>query len=164
VQCGFSVTFPQAIARGDLDLALFADSDKNQWSDAVFSEKLVWAASRNYQSDRREPVPLAVFDRACEWRDIATDALKAVKTPCRIVLSSESVTGIMASISTGLAVGVIAESTLQPGMKILDHRDGFPGLPNSVLRLLKGTKQSPAIKAMEDAITRGFGHSATKPT
>ena len=108
------------------------------------------------QCRKEERVPLALFDRSCSWRDMAIEALEDAGQPYRIVFSSESVAGIRAAIATGLAVGVLARSTVESSMHVLDEQQGFPPVPDSVLRLLRGRDDSPAISAMATAIENGF--------
>ena len=103
-------------------------------------------------------MPLALFNRACSWRDLAIEALEVAGQPHKIAFSSESVFGIKAAITSGLAVGVLAKSTVDSSMQVLDDRNGFPELPSSVLRLQQGADGSPAISAMATAIEKGFRH------
>ncbi len=156
VQCRFSVDFPDAVKRGELDLAVFADARGTALSDKLIQDPTVWVASRQYECRDQEPVPLALFERACWWRDMAIEAMEEVGQRYRIVFSSESVAGIKAAIATGLAVGVLARSTVESSTHILDEQHGFPRLPDSVLRLRRGRDNSPAIGAMAAAIETGF--------
>ena len=156
VRCGFSVDFPDAVARGELDLAVCADASGPGLSGELIRDPMVWVASRDYQCRVEDPVPLALFDRSCWWRDLAIESLEDAGQAYRIVFSSESVAGIKAAISTGLAVGVLARSTVESSLHILDERHDFPRLPNSALRLLRGADGSAAIAAMASAIENGF--------
>ena len=156
VRCGFSVEFPEAIRRGELDLAVFADCRRFGQSDTLIQDPMVWVASRPYRCRDEEPVPLALFDRACAWRDVTIQALENANQPYRIVFSSESTAGIKAAIATGLAVGVLARSTLESSMLVLGREHGLPPLPDSALFLLRGSDGSLAIDAMAAAIESGF--------
>ena len=156
VRCGFSVEFPEAIRRGELDLAVFADCRSFGQPDALIRDPMAWVASRPWRCRDGEPVPLALFDRACAWRDVAIQALEDAGQPYRIVFSSESTAGIKAAIATGLAVGVLARSTLESSMLVLGREHGLPSLPDSALFLLRGGDGSLAIDAMAAAIESGF--------
>ena len=162
VQCGFSVGFAAAIERGELDMAVFADANTNSPEQAgiLTRDPTVWVSSRPCQRRPHEPIALAVFDRACWWRDMTTAALDALKQPYKIAFSSESVAGIKAAIMSGLGIGVLARSTVESSMHILDERHGFPPLPDSVLRLQCRASKSVAISAMEKAIEAGFARLA----
>ncbi len=157
VRCGFSVDYPEAIKRGELDLAVFTDDRAPEGDDELIEDPTVWVASRPYQCRPEEPVPLALFDRACWWRNMAMETLDAVGQPYRVVFSSESVAGIKAAIAGGLAVGLLGRSTVGDRMHVLDKEQGFPALPNSFMRLLRGANESPAITAMAAAVENEFG-------
>jgi len=156
VHCGFSMRFPDAVARGELDLAVFADAGGGAPAGKLIEDPMVWVASRPCRCRRDEPLALALFDRSCWWRDLATDTLQAAGQPYRVAFSSESVAGIKAAIATGLAVGVLARSTVAGAMQVLGEAQGFPALPGSVLRLVRARTGSPAVDAMAEAIEAGF--------
>ena len=75
----------------------------------------------------------------------------------RIAYTSESISGVKAAISAGLAVGVLAESTLESSMRILKESDRFPILPPSALILRRREAVTEASLAMEAAICTAFG-------
>ena len=156
VQCGLSESFPEVVKRGELDLAVFADAEGRARGGELVRDPMTWVAARPYLCRKDEAVPLALFDRACSWRDMTVAALEEAGQAYRIVFSSESVSGIKAAIATGLAVGVLARSTVEPAMAVLTRRHGFPRLPDSRLRLLRGRAAAPAVDAMAAAIDDGF--------
>ena len=159
VRCGFSTGFPDLIRRGELDVAVYTDHDAPGLKDKLLSDPTAWVASRQYRCKPGQTVPLALFDRACYWRDMAVAAMENAGQPYRVVLSSESVAGIKAAISSGLAVGVLARSTLDASMHVLGQRHGFPPLADSALRLLRGKHKSVATTAMEAAIEHAFSRA-----
>ena len=53
----------------------------------------------------------------------------------RIAYSSASVAGIQAAVGSGLAVGVLGQSTLPPGTRRLSAAEGFRELPASTVVL-----------------------------
>ena len=157
VQCAFSARFPDLLDKGQLDLAAFVAEPNTSPGALLLEEPMVWAAETDWSSGDR-PVRLALFDRDCWWRDTATLALSQANIAFETAYSSESMLGIKAAIVSGLAVGVLAEGTVEPNrMRILDKRDGFPKLPVSRLFLARNPDaKSPAIDAMAIAIKQGF--------
>lgn len=153
VRCGFSVGFPAAIKRNELDLAVYAADPAEAAGDLLFAERTVWVASPALILDAAEPVPLALFDRECWWRDAAIKALEQVGRSYRVAYSSESAAGVKAAISAGLAAGVLAETTIDSSMRTLSENEGFPALPSSALVLLRReVAATEASAAMEAAI------------
>ncbi len=161
VRCEFGTEFHKAVEQGDLDLAVCAQESLPLGTTTLFEEQTVWASAREFRISRDQPVPLALFDRSCWWRDMAINALQQAKRPYRIAYSSESVFGVKAAISAGLAVGVLARSSIDPTMRFLGIADGFPTLPRTRLSLLEHSKaRSIAVIAMAEAIRRGFSRIA----
>ncbi len=157
ITCGFSVGFDDAVRRGKLDIAVYAGPQGNPNGETLLTEQTVWAGSPTLAVPRDAPLPVALFDRSCWWRDAALGALDAAGIAYRAAYTSESVAGVKAAIKAGLAVGILARSTVEPAMRILGPADGLPGLPASNLILTcKSGAPSPAMHAMADAIRRGF--------
>ncbi|MEM7226615.1 MAG: LysR substrate-binding domain-containing protein [Pseudomonadota bacterium] len=158
VRSGCTAGFPDAIRRQELDLAIYSagtmDRDKT-----FFSEPTVWAASAEFTLSRNEPVPLALFDRDCRWREVPTEALDRADRAWRLAYLSENFTSVKAAIAAGLAVGILAKSALEGSMRVLGQRSGFPALPNTCLSLLKREDRSDQVvdemeKAIREAIPR----------
>ncbi|MEM7043197.1 MAG: LysR family transcriptional regulator, partial [Pseudomonadota bacterium] len=125
VHCALSAGFPSALLAGELDLAVHEVEDVRRGMELLREEPMHWVTSRAHDLLDRDPVPVALFDRACWWRDAALKALKASGRPHRIIYSSESVTGVAAAIEAGIAIGVLNESALKPGLTILSPSEGL---------------------------------------
>ncbi|MCZ6709879.1 MAG: LysR substrate-binding domain-containing protein [Gammaproteobacteria bacterium] len=162
VRCEFGTKFHTAIERDDLDLAICTDECSPIGASTFFEEQTVWVCARGLHISEDQPVPLALFDRTCWWRDVAINALQQTGRAYRIAYSSESVSGVKAALSAGLAVGVLARSTIDPSMRVLGNQDGFPDLPKTGLSLFENAQApSAAVSAMADAIRRGFSKIAS---
>ncbi len=153
IVCGFSTRFPEALKRGELDLAIHA-GERGDWRGEVLrEEQTVWVDLPGSVASTIRPLPVALFDRACWWRDEAIRALSSAGIDYRIAYSSESVAGVKAAINAGLAVGVLANSTVDPTMRILSAAEGLPVLPSSSLVMTRRVEaKQPAVDAMAEAI------------
>ena len=161
MRCEFGTDLRSAVENGDLDLAVWTQESTRVDTPTFFEEQTVWACAQGFHIDRDQPVPLALFDRSCWWRDMAIDALEHAGRAYRIAYSSESVSGVKAAISAGLAVGVLSRSTVDNSMRVIRDKDGFPDLPRTGLSLLQHSKSpSVPVSAMADAIRRGFSKIA----
>ncbi len=157
IRCGFSVGFPKAVECGELDLAVFACDPDQPDGEILLEEQTVWVGNSGFSRGADGPLPVTLFDRACWWRDAAIAALNRAEIPFRIAYTSESVAGIKAAVRAGLAVGVLARSTVEQDMKILGPAAGFPALPSSSLMLSSAQKKHPAaVSAMAESIRHGF--------
>ena len=161
VRCGFSVDFSSMVENEQLDLAVYTSdqSADGGGTKSLMEEETVWACRKGFPLSIGQPVPLALFERSCWWRDVAVSALQESGRMFRIAYSSDSVAGVKAAVSSGLAVGMLARSSLEPGMQILKPDDGFPTLPVSHLLLLRRVGcDASAVDAMSDAIVSAFAN------
>lgn len=159
VRCGLSVDFDELVEQGELDLAVTTSDHPPAKGAArvLLAEETFWVCRKTFPLVAGQAVPLALFERSCWWRDAAVAALRGAEQPFRVAYSSDSVAGVKAAIASGLAAGMIARSTLEPGMRILKPEEGFPELPVSYLLLLQGgSGDKPAVAAMSEAIVSAF--------
>jgi DNA-binding transcriptional LysR family regulator len=157
VRCGFSTSFPDALARDEIDLAVYAVESPKRGTTLLRREKTFWVGSRYHSVHEQDPVPVALFDRACWWRDQALEALDSSEKRYRVVYSSESVTGVLAAISAGVAVGLLGESSLRDDLMVLPADNGFPTMPQSALVLeSRNGAGSSVLEAMVLAIRQAF--------
>jgi len=157
VRCSFSADFPAALSRDELDLAVYTAETLNPRSHVLKQERTLWVGSRHYPVHERDPLPVALFERSCWWRDRALEALEATGRRFRVVYTSESSVGVTAAIAAGTAVGVLAESAIRDGLRALSPAESFPQLPDSILVLaLNRNVKSPAVNAMARTIVDAF--------
>lgn len=158
VTCNLSAGFPRALETGALDLAVFEVEDAVPGDHILAENRTFWMTSPHHDLLARDPVPVALFDRDCWWRDVALASLQAAGRPFRVVYSSQSVAGMAAAIEAGVAIGLLSGASRPDSLKTLGPEAGFGPTPASklVLRTRPGSK-SGAIDAMQSAIRRAYG-------
>lgn len=157
VQCGFSAGFPQALAENELDIAVYLAESSSSASILLRNEQTHWVRSRHHRPQEQTPLPVALFDRACWWRDRAVESLEAAGKQYRVAYTSESVTGVIAAIQAGIAVGLVGESFINDELEILSTDYGLPFLPPSSLVIDRREGFDTAIAdAMSAAIMTAF--------
>ncbi|WP_299811885.1 LysR family transcriptional regulator [uncultured Roseibium sp.] len=156
VTCAMSAGFPDALTSGALDLAIYEAAHPPPGAEVLRRERTCWMVSRHHDLLARDPLPIALFDRDCWWRDAALDALRAAGRPFRIVYSSQSVAGVAAAIEAGIAAGLLGETSLSENLRQVDLSGGPMPVSNLVLGLRPGTV-TPPIEAMRQAIRKAFG-------
>ncbi|MEJ2039057.1 MAG: LysR substrate-binding domain-containing protein [Desulfosarcinaceae bacterium] len=140
-----------------LDLAVYEAARLDQGMELLREESMTWAASRAHGAQFRGSLPAAVFDRACWWRDAALETLEASGRNYRVVYSSESVTGVVAAVEAGIAVGFLAGSCLHEGLVRLAPFPGAHRVPTSKLVLHYGrTADDPITTASGRRCQKGF--------
>lgn len=154
---GCSRHFPDAIAKHELDLALYSADPNPPAADVVHAEQTHFVARADFVLDLSTPLPLVLFDRHCIWRDIPMQVLDKAGIAWRVAYLSESFSSVRAAIAAGLGIGILANRAVEPTMRILGVEDGFPALPPSSLQLLRSTRAtSKAAQAMDDALRRAI--------
>lgn len=157
VTCALSAGFPEALAAGHLDLAIYEVAQPQPGLDVLRRERTCWMVSRHHDLMARDPLPVALFDRDCWWRDVALEALRKTQRSYRIVYSSQSVAGVAAALEAGIAIGLLGETSMSPNLRQLGPQDGFDAMPISSLVLgLRPDAATPPIVAMKAAIQKAF--------
>ncbi|MGB3390390.1 MAG: LysR substrate-binding domain-containing protein [Pseudaminobacter sp.] len=136
------------IKRGNLDLALVTHNDARQ-SEVVRREPLLWVTSANHATHEREILPMAFGRPNCVWRRSACDVLDRMHHDYRVLFTSFSATVIAAAVLSGLALSVLPECALRPGMRVLGESDGFGILPDCKIGIMRGhTANSEIVEAL----------------
>ena len=159
VLAGFSDNYPEvmidlccmntprlmrAVANKELDLALCTQEAGGR-GDAVFKEPLVWAASSRFCWNNGTPLPLAVFNPGCVYRESALRVLGESAQDYRISCQSPNLSGVLAAVRSGIAVAPMARSTLGPDMVVLGPERGLPELPVMTTVVAKGEKVGSSL-------------------
>ncbi len=149
---GCTSKFPDAIKKQTLDVAVVTGTqvtDKNR----IALDANVWVASPSLTVNVEENIPLAVLDRDCGWRDFAPNALSAAGIGWKIAYASESFAGVKAAIRSGLALGILPRSLLDPEMLEWGKVKQLPLLPPSDRGILvSDTASNKIATSMVDAI------------
>jgi DNA-binding transcriptional LysR family regulator len=125
------------IAAGELDLAIITHVENKGRGNVIRTERLLWVTSARHAVHEDVPTPLALGRQDCSWRHAATARLDEVGKSYRVLYSSWNSTAVGAAVLAGLAVSVLPESGLRPGMRVLGPSDGFPPLPSCKIALLR---------------------------
>lgn len=107
----------------------------------ICEEKPVWVTGSEHAAEEQTPLPIALSNPDCLFREWAIDALKKSEQPWRLAYVSPSLAAVEAIVLQGLAVTVIKRSMLQPGMRIIQPGKLLPALPRAEIRL----HQSPVL-------------------
>lgn len=111
---------------------------------------LEWITAEGFEWDPDSPLPLAMFDTTCAFRDAALDALNEAGIPWSIVYTTTSLPGLMAAVRNGLAVTARTGNALVDGCVLAGRDLRLPHLPkvDMVLRCAARTSLSDSIKAL----------------
>lgn len=157
VTCAISSGFPEALERGNLDLAVYEVEHPTLGEEVLFEDPTCWVRSEQRDFGAEETLPVALFDHACWWRDAAIRSLEMRRKPYRVVYSSQSVSGVIAAVEAGISVGLLGRTSLQRGLSVATPDFEFGPTPTSKLVLAENQVQaSESLAAMKRAIRAAF--------
>ena len=145
VICEPSVDLLERIDANELDLAIITTTESQRPVETFRRERLLWVTSNRHPTHREDPLPLALGRPSCGWRRIALECLETTRRPHRILYTSSNAGAVAAAVLAGLAVSVLPESGLRPGMRVLNPADGFPDLPFCRIGLVRNQHVSSAL-------------------
>jgi DNA-binding transcriptional LysR family regulator len=145
VICEPSVDLLDRVDANEIDLAIVTNCETKRHTENFRRERLLWVTSNRHPTHMEERLPLALGRPTCSWRRTAVERLESVGRPYRILYSSSNAGAVAAAVLSGLAVSVLAESGLRPGMRVLSATDGFPELPACRVGLVRSAHESSAL-------------------
>lgn len=157
VTCALSTSFSEDLDRGLLDLAVYEVERPSSHEEVLFEDPTCWVASAHRSFLAEESLPVALFDHACWWRDAANTSLRARGKPYRVVYSSQSVSGVIAAVDAGIAVGLLGRSSLHSGLSVVNQALGLGRTPASKLVMASSVAGGGGpMDAMKAAIRTAF--------
>jgi DNA-binding transcriptional LysR family regulator len=145
VMCAPSDELIEHVDSNDLDLAIVTNCDASRAAETFRLERLLWVTSNRHSIHLEERLPLALGRATCTWRRTAIERLEGIGRAYRILYTSANSGAVAAAVLSGLAVSVLAESGLRPGMRVLTAADGFPELPSCRIGLIRSPHERAAL-------------------
>jgi DNA-binding transcriptional LysR family regulator len=163
VVCAPTSMLVETMNAGELDVAIITHVREEGPAEVIRREPLLWVTSQRHATHECDPLPVALGRPNCCWRRVALEALEAADRRHRLLYVSWNSTAVAAAVLAGLAVSVLPESALRPGMRVLGEHDGFPALPPVEIGLLRARAQpSPVVEALAGHIVSSLDNlSAT---
>ncbi len=160
VYCEPSMNLRRLLAEDRLDLALITSTPGAETGEVLRREPTVWATAERHLAHEDDPLPLALFQSGCLFRDWALAGLQERGRSYRIAYTSASLTGILAAVTAGLAVTVLSRSILPAEVRPLRAEEGFPPLPTASITLHRGHAVSAVAEGLAGYLREGFATEA----
>lgn len=136
VRLGTSEAVLKGITGGLVNLALFNDVGQSQIrAKDLFSEPLKWLALNGGSACSQDPLPLALADPGCAWRNAALEALQTAGRSYRAAYSSDTSMGQVAAIRADLAVAALPQSLSDRDLVEVPSHYNLPQLPLTHIRV-----------------------------
>jgi DNA-binding transcriptional LysR family regulator len=154
----------ERIEMNELDLAIITHAGNRGPAEVIRHERLLWVTSARSQVHEELPVPLALGRPTCAWRQAATELLESISHPYRVLYASWNSTAVSATVTAGLAVSVLPESAIRPGMRVLGPSEGFPALPPVKIALMRNRLEpSPLMEKLAEHIVSSLDNLSARP-
>lgn len=92
----------------------------------LYSEELCWLQAAEGDVADCTPVPIAISESGCAWRDAALAALDHAAVPYRIAYSSDTSAGQMAAVRAGLAIAALPNTLVGQGVSQATRSPSLP--------------------------------------
>jgi len=136
VRLGTSEAVQKDIADGSANLALFNDVGASAVpARDLFSEPLKWLILNGGRAGQQDPLPLAVAEVGCAWRDAALSALQAAGRHYRVAYSSDTSMGQVAALRADLAIAALPLSLADHDLIEVPACYKLPELPLTHIRV-----------------------------
>ncbi len=122
----------------------------------ICRETPIWAAAHSRLVEELEPVPVALSDRDCLFRQWATHALDQARKPWRLAYVSTSLAALEAVVTQGLAITVVKRSMLAQTLRAVQHGRHLPALPKAEIRLHCAPKIAMPAKLVVEHLARAL--------
>ena len=157
VRCAASSDLNAELDRGDLDLIVVHEEAARIGGEVLLNDPVVWVTSDTHFQHECDPVPVAVCERGCWWREWALSSLEQHRKDYRVTYVSDSTLGLQAAVSSGIAIAVLSKSQIPPGCRELTLEEGYPQLQGTNLVLRQRTQTECSTKAgMAQAVREAF--------
>ena len=162
MRSGLSATNRAALERGELDVVLVKRSAGDGPCLASWPERLQWVTSRRHPVDlSRNPVPIAVADHGCLYRNSLIHALESAGRSWHIAYTSPNLSGIQAAVAVGLGVAILPDVAITPEHRIVDS-NGFTPIDRTEVALVVSESASPAARKVAELIADFCGNLIQK--
>lgn len=153
VTCEPSRDIIRNMAEGAYDLALVTEGQGPIAAPVVHQEPCHWVTGNTGDGHLRDPLPLAFGPEDDTYRQWAIDRLVEQGRSFRMAYTSISRAAIRGAVASGLAVSVMARSSMTTGMRALTRADGFPDLPVMRVCLMTSPRnRTEMVQALESLL------------
>ena len=128
---------------------------------AIRMEKIVWAYLENGCAIKKTPIPLALAEHGCVWRELALKALDDNAISYRLAYTSENCVGQLAAVHADLAVAAVPESLVKLPLKQVPESIDLPEIGYAQTALLCRSDSSEATRELAAFITKVMATSTS---
>ncbi|MFZ6756011.1 LysR family transcriptional regulator [Undibacterium sp. Ji50W] len=154
--CLQSILLKPLLKKGAIDLA-FVTRGEGLDGTLIRREPMVWVGAEKHAAWKKNPLPIALYEKGCVAREQTLAALEKSARPYCATYSSPSLLGILAMVEAGLAIAALAECSAPAHLVRLGKADGLKSIEPLDIVLIKGRKNSsPAAECLANEIMQAL--------
>jgi DNA-binding transcriptional LysR family regulator len=96
----------------------------------LYTEELCWLQATDGAAVQNTPLPFAVSEKGCSWRDAALAALDRATIPYRVAYSSDTSAGQLAAVRADLAIAALPKTIAKNDVSLVSSELGLPSIGN----------------------------------
>ncbi|HTO33710.1 MAG TPA: LysR family transcriptional regulator [Pararhizobium sp.] len=159
VQQGVSMSNLAALDAGEIDIAIVFEPGGPTRNEVLMVDPTVWVTSDQHQAHTRRPLPIATYTYLKNgWCDeLALKTLMKRGMESRVAYISRTSSGLIAAVTSGLAIAPLTRSSIPAGCRELTADDGYDVIDfsNVILKARpRGNKR--IVETMCNAIREAF--------
>lgn len=160
VQQGVSMSNLAALEAGEIDIAVVFEPGGHPKNEVLMVDPTVWVTSDQHHIHERHPVPIATYTYLeGGWCDaLALKSLKKRSIESRVAFISRTSSGLIAAVTSGLAIAPLSRSSIPAGCRELTAADGYDVIDfsNVVLKTRARSGNHRIVESMANAIREAF--------
>jgi len=141
-----SVTLREWLDEDKIDAAILTRSPNSEEGHWLAHDQGVWIKQKNYEIDRTQPLPLALFQQDCKYHAAAIDGLSKKGISYQLLACCNTASAQRAIVRQGLAIGAMGKLSVSADLEVVT---GFPPLPAVDIVLVTGINPHPLIAQID---------------
>lgn len=161
LNCEQSTALIPRVEKGELDLALVS-RDHPRHGTLLFHEPLVWVGSAQFQTWRRDPLPIAVYESTSLAKRSAINSLALQGRRYKVVYNSSSLAGQLAAVESGLAIAVLTQCSAPDHLETLGAEHGLGPLEPMEVAVYRSraSQASAAVNSLHSLLIQTLRQSS----
>ena len=152
--------------KGQLDLALLFGASRRSDAQRLTALPMAWIGSGKQRLTWQpgQPLPLALCNPPCFFREAAIAALNQAGIPWHIAFTSLSVHGIWAAVDAGLGITLRTATGLPKQLTVMEPKSSLPRLPMVDVFLHDGGRElSQAVSRFKESLLEMLAENLPLP-
>lgn len=130
IVAGVTVDLLEQLKNGDIDLCLTTEQSPRRGGEKLLREPLVWVGAPGGTAYLRDPLPVALGDQSCIFRNAVLEHLAKAGRDWRSVCDTSAMQPLYVSVEADLGVTALLASSVPSNLAILGPDGNLPRLPD----------------------------------